>query len=293
LQNHGDLFKFQSKPQKSPTSNLHPKSQQTTPTMDRNLNELLRWGIEHSVPSTANGNTDNAAPAAPAATGVTAFRAIEERTAAPYDSRSPPTTNGASAPAPAAATPAKSDLTPEVLAALFGGPSEADLMKAAIEVITDTDAANTLENRLVAFDNFEQLIESLDNANNLENLELWRPLLGLLSHEERELRRMAAWCVGTAVQNNEKTQERLHAHGGIPPLVALATGEGETEPVRRKAIYALSSAVRNYQPAMDVAAEELGKKGHAVGDKVDAADMDAVDAVMNGLKEKAKGGTAA
>jgi len=260
--------------------------------MDKNLNELFRWSIENS---TANGNTDNAAPATPAATGVTAFRAIEERTSAPYDSRSPPTTNGASAPASAsaAATPAKSDLTPEVLAALFGGPSEADLMKAAIEVITDTDASNTLENRLVAFDNFEQLIESLDNANNLENLDLWRPLLELLSHEERELRRMAAWCVGTAVQNNEKTQERLHTHGGIPPLVALATGEGETEGVRRKAIYALSSAVRNYQPAMDVAAEELGKKGHAVGDKVDAADMDAVDAVINGLREKIKGGTAA
>ncbi|KAK1835425.1 nucleotide exchange factor Fes1-domain-containing protein [Podospora conica] len=259
--------------------------------MDKNLNELLRWGIEHSVPSTANGNTSNAT-----ATGPTGFRAIEERTSAPYDSRSPPTANGASAAQAPAVTPAKSDLTPEVLAALFGGPSEADLMKAAIEVITDpapSSADDDLENRLVAFDNFEQLIESLDNANNLENLGLWRPLLDLLTHEERELRRMAAWCVGTAVQNNEKTQERLHAHGGIAPLVALATGEAETEAVRRKAIYALSSAVRNYQPAMDAAAEELGKKGHAVGDKVDAADMDAVDAVMNGLKEKAKGGAKA
>lgn len=259
--------------------------------MDKNLNELLRWGIEHSVPSTgtANGTTDNAT--ASPATGVTAFR---ERTSAPYDSRSPPTTGNGASPAGsgAATTPAKSDLTPEVLAALFGGPSEADLMKAAIEVITSPSPSSSLENRLIAFDNFEQLIESLDNANNLENLALWRPLLDLLSHEERELRRMAAWCVGTAVQNNEKTQERLHAHGGIAPLVALATGEGETEAVRRKAIYALSSAVRNFQPAMDVAAEELGKRGHAVGGRVDAKDMDAVDEVMNGLKEKAKGSTA-
>lgn len=264
--------------------------------MDKNLNELLRWGIEHSVPSTgtANGNTTDNAAASPA-TGVTAFRAIEERSSAPYDSRSPPTANGAS-PSPSASgattTPAKSDLTPEVLAALFGGPSEADLMKAAIEVITSPSPSSSLENRLIAFDNFEQLIESLDNANNLENLSLWQPLLSLLSHEERELRRMAAWCVGTAVQNNEKTQERLHAHGGIAPLVALATGEGETEAVRRKAIYALSSAVRNFQPAMDGVVEELGKRGHKVGERVDAKDMDAVDEVMNGLKEKAKGSTA-
>lgn len=266
--------------------------------MDKNLNELLRWGIEHSVPSTgtANGNTTDNAAASPA-TGVTAFRAIEERSSAPYDSRSPPTANGAhSSPAGAGTgavtSPAKSDLTPEVLAALFGGPSEADLMKAAIEVITSPSPSSSLENRLIAFDNFEQLIESLDNANNLENLSLWQPLLSLLSHEERELRRMAAWCVGTAVQNNEKTQERLHAHGGIAPLVALATGEGETEAVRRKAIYALSSAVRNFQPAMDGVVEELGRRGHVVKGKVDAKDMDAVDEVMEGLKEKAKGATA-
>ena len=278
-----NLEKFN--PKKYISKNHPSKHHQNTPTMDRNLNELLRWGIENSVPSTTND-----APSAP--TGATAVRAIEERPSAPYNSTTPAATTNGSNGAVASPAPAKSDLTPEVLEALFGGPSEADLMKAAIEVITDASPDNTLENRLVAFDNFEQLIESLDNANNLEKLDLWRPLLGLLEHEERELRRMAAWCVGTAVQNNEKTQERLHALGGIEPLVKLATHEDETEAVRRKAIYALSSAVRNHQPAMDKAAEELGKKGHGDGSKVDAADMDAVDAVMNGLKEKATGSTA-
>ncbi len=72
---------------------------------------------------------------------------------------------------------------------------------------------------------------------------------------------MAAWCVGTAVQNNETSQSRLVAMGGIPRLVTMATKEGETEAARRKALYALSSAVRNYQPAMDVATEELAKAG--------------------------------
>jgi hypothetical protein len=157
-----------------------------------------------------------------------------------------------------------------------------------MEVITDP--STDLENKLIAFDNFEQLIESLDNANNLEPLSLWTPLLSLLSHEEQELRRMAAWCVGTAVQNNARTQERLLAMGGVPKLVGLATRRDEHEAVRRKAIYALSSAVRNYQPAMDVAAEELRKGGHdhGQGDKVDAADMDAVDGVIGWLREKVK-----
>lgn len=190
--------------------------------------------------------------------------------------------NDSSAPAAPA-----TQLTPEVMAALMGGPSEADLMKAAMQLITSQEADVTLEDKLIAFDNFEQLIESLDNANNIANLNLWAPLLDQLKHDEKEIRKMAAWCVGTAVQNNEKTQERLLAMGGIPPLVELALKEAEAEEIRRKAIYALSSAVRNYQPAMNAAAEELSKVGHPT-DKIDAADMEAVDQIMSGLREKAK-----
>jgi hypothetical protein len=173
------------------------------------------------------------------------------------------------------------------MAAIMGGPSDADLMKAAIEVISSSDTEISLDDKLIAFDNFEQLIESLDNANNIANLGLWTPLLEQLKHEEREIRKMAAWCVGTAVQNNVKTQERLLAVGGLPHLVEMAIKESEHVDVRRKAIYALSSACRNYQPAMDTCAEELTTRGQETG-KVDATDMEAVDQVMNALKEKVK-----
>lgn len=187
---------------------------------------------------------------------------------------------------PAAAAPT-SQLTPELMAALMGGPSDADLMKASMEIITTPDESVSLDDKLIAFDNFEQLIENLDNANNIANLSLWTPLLDQLKHAEREMRKMAAWCVGTAVQNNVKTQERLLAVGGLPTLVELALKDGEPEDVRRKAIYALSSACRNYQPAMDTCADELTKRGQAT-DKVDATDMESVDKVMNDLREKAK-----
>jgi hypothetical protein len=184
------------------------------------------------------------------------------------------------------APPPKTQLTPELMASLMGGPSDADLMRASMEIITSDNAEEvSLDDKLVAFDNFEQLIENLDNANNIANLSLWTPLLEQLKHDEREMRKMAAWCVGTAVQNNEKTQERLLAVGGVPMLVDLATKEDEPVDVRRKAVYALSSAVRNYQPAMDLFAEELTKKGHKT-DKVDATSMEAVDDVVNGLREK-------
>ncbi|GJN75298.1 nucleotide exchange factor Fes1 [Purpureocillium lilacinum] len=191
---------------------------------------------------------------------------------------------------PSAQPPAEggTQLTPEVMAALMGGPSDADLMKASMEIISAPISPDvSLEDKLIAFDNFEQLIEGLDNANNIANLGLWTPLLEQLAAEEPELRRMAAWCIGTAVQNNERTQERLLAVGGLPHLVGLATKDTEKEDVRKKAIYALSSACRNYQPAMDACADELSKVGHETG-KVDATSMEAVDEVMNALRAKAK-----
>ncbi|CAK7268991.1 hsp70 nucleotide exchange factor fes1 [Sporothrix epigloea] len=226
--------------------------------MNRNLNELLRWGVENSseVQGSPNPNDPGAAEAQP---------------------------------------PINRGLNPDVLAALFGGPSDADLMKASMAAITSTEdtTENTLENKLVAFDNFEQLVESLDNANLLGSLGLWTPLLEVLaSSPEPELRRMAAWCIGTAVQNNQPSQERFLAINGVPVLVKAAASTSETAAVRRKAVYALSSACRNYQPAMDqtlVSLAALESKAPALAaatlpNKVDASNMDAVDEVINILK---------
>jgi hypothetical protein len=216
--------------------------------MSRNLNELLKWSIENTTRS------EDAPASADAEASAENIRTLD----------------------------------PALLAALMGGPSDADLMKAAIEHITSDDPEITHESRVTAFDNFEQLIESLDNANNMSNLGLWTPLVSLLENEHPDFRRYAAWCVGTAVQNNAPSQERFLTAGGVPKLVALAAGEDEKDgQVKRKAVYALSSAVRNYQPAMDVAHAELGKFGLAGSrEKVDATDMDAIDEIMTGLRAR-------
>ncbi|PWY71552.1 Hsp70 nucleotide exchange factor fes1 [Aspergillus sclerotioniger CBS 115572] len=209
--------------------------------MDPNMNNLLKWSIKASTAG-EQPSEDNAS------------------TAAATDS-------------------SRNGLTPQMLSTLFGGPSDADLMKASMAALRSDEV--DLENKLIAFDNFEQLIESIDNANNLEPLGLWSPLVELLQHEESEMRRMAAWCIGTAVQNNEKAQDKLVVFNALPTLVSLATKD--TVPVvRKKAIYAISSAVRNYQPAMDEVTKSL-PEGYSQ-DKVDAADMDAVDALMDKLR---------
>ncbi|KAL4918012.1 nucleotide exchange factor Fes1-domain-containing protein [Aspergillus aurantiobrunneus] len=208
--------------------------------MDPNMNNLLKWGIQNS---TANQQTSDSS------TGD----------------------NASQAP--------RSNITPQMLNSLFGGPSEADLMKAAMEALQSDEV--DLENKLVAFDNFEQLIESIDNANNLEPLGLWTPLVELLKHEEPDMRRMAAWCIGTAVQNNEKAQDKLIVMNAIPTLVSLST-QDRSPAVRKKAVYAISSAVRNYQPGMNEVAKHL-PDGFTSG-KVDAGDMDTIDAIMDKLR---------
>lgn len=91
----------------------------------------------------------------------------------------------------------------------MSGPSDAQLMQESMQVIQNDEAE--LEHRKTAFDNFEQLIENLDNANNIESLGLWMPLVKQLENEESEMRFYAAWCCGTAVQNNIRTQERVSA----------------------------------------------------------------------------------
>jgi hsp70-interacting protein len=176
--------------------------------------------------------------------------------------------------------PSSRGLDADTLNALLGGPSDADLMKEAMHVIQSP--AVSLADKVVAFDNFEQLVENLDNANNMESLGLWTPLLEQLDNLEPEMRRMAAWCLGTAVQNNIKSQERLLAVGGVEKLAKLTAKERD-QAVKKKCVYALSSAIRNYQPAVNESVKYL--PSHIVGtDTVSADDMEKVDAIMEKLR---------
>ncbi|PSK38037.1 Hsp70 nucleotide exchange factor fes1 [Elsinoe australis] len=171
----------------------------------------------------------------------------------------------------------------EALKRLMGGPSDADLMNESMAVIHHPEA--TLDAKLTAWDNFEQLIENLDNANNMSNLGLWDPLVQKLQDQEPEVRKFAAWCVGTAVQNNMKSQVKLLAVGAIPSLIDLAANDTD-KAVRKKAIMALSSGVRNYQPALDEALKRLPSQ-FKTSDQIDAGDMDAIDEIMQKLRDNA------
>lgn len=189
--------------------------------------------------------------------------------------------NSQSSQAPeGSAQPPSTQLNPEAIRALFG-KSDAQLMMESMEFIDNSE--NDLEERITAFDNFEQLIEGIDNANNMENLGLWTRLVKHLENPDAELRMYAAWCCGIAVQNNIRSQERVLILGAIPTLVTLATSEKDKS-VRKKAILALSSTVRNFQPALDETVEKMPAE-FKPSDKLDANDMASVDTLIQKLRD--------
>lgn len=135
----------------------------------------------------------------------------------------------------------------QMLLQLFGGgPDEPQLMKHAMAVAANPEA--TEENRVVALENFEMLIENLDNANNIENLRLWPEVIALLDEAHpAAVRALAALIVGIAVQNNPALQEAFLRHReGLRRLIAVARPE-EAPPraVYLKALFALLLLVRN------------------------------------------------
>lgn len=103
-------------------------------------------------------------------------------------------------------------------------------MREAMRAITSSEIDR--DDKITAFDNFHMLIEDLNNANNIENISLerkgeigdkrglWDPLLEQLRHQEVDMRRMAAWCIGTAVQNNVNTQRKA-SYSSLSPVFRM------------------------------------------------------------------------
>ena len=58
------------------------------------------------------------------------------------------------------------------------GKSEAQMMQEELDVAVNP--ARTEEDRCIALDNFEMLIEQVDNANNMEPMRMWPAVLSLL-----------------------------------------------------------------------------------------------------------------
>ncbi|BGP14572.1 hypothetical protein JCM10213_001921 [Rhodosporidiobolus nylandii] len=179
---------------------------------------LLRWGIEHAEPG--------------------AIKQIAEDVQA-----------------------GRRQLDTDVLKAMMG-TSDADRMLECVNVIegrwVDRDGTGevkdnadiTPEDRYRAWDDLEMLIEDLDNANNLQNMNLWQPIIKHLTDADDEVVKRACWVCGTAVQNNPSSQKAFLDLDPLPTVSSIITSTSASAATRAKALYCLSSSLKHWEAAV-------------------------------------------
>lgn len=129
-------------------------------------------------------------------------------------------------------------------------PKWLDIMMGKQDAVRMTECVDTacnitlvMTDRINALDEMELLVESLDNASDVSPLGLWPRIISLTHDEDPEIRMHACWIVGTAAQNNERTQLDILNHNGLFHMVACIKNDTD-ETVKRKAVYATSCLIR-------------------------------------------------
>lgn len=137
-------------------------------------------------------------------------------------------------------------LDPEIIDLILG-KSDAVQMKESLAIAVDT--SRDIDQRIAALDNFEMLVEQIDNATNLTPLKMWETLIELSKSNEDEMRQYGLWILGTAVQNNPPAQHAYLAYNPMPGMLAALSANQTTSPssaaTRSKAIYCISNSLRH------------------------------------------------
>ncbi|ORX40046.1 nucleotide exchange factor Fes1-domain-containing protein [Kockovaella imperatae] len=218
------------------------------------LNELLRWSIANSTPPTSGAQGDGTTGAEqpplslrfnPASETPSPGSSALHPSDPQYGTSSYGGQNAEDHPAHSTNTPAANPaLNSEILEAIMG-KSDSTVMKEKMAFALDE--SNDVDQRVEALDDFEMLIEHLDNANNMAVLKLWEPILSLLSSPHETIVAHACWIIGTAVQNNIKAQSALYAHNALSQILTVISPSSSHSPATRsRATYALSSALKHW-----------------------------------------------
>jgi len=133
-------------------------------------------------------------------------------------------------------------LDPAIIDAILG-KSDADLMKEALAVALNESKPE--DDRIQALDDFEMLVEQIDNASNLENLKMWEPLQGLLTSSTDAIQRQVLWVIGTAIQNNPSAQASYLSLSPLPTLLSFLSPTVPSAKTRSKAVYTLSGLLKH------------------------------------------------
>ncbi|PKI71556.1 hypothetical protein CRG98_008073 [Punica granatum] len=112
-------------------------------------------------------------------------------------------------------------------------PSDAQLMQIAIDDLNNSSVS--VEDRQRALQELLILVEPIDNANDLNKIGGLAVVIRELNHPEPEIRKLSAWVIGKASQNNPLVQKQVLEFGALSSFVEEAI----------KALYAVSALIRN------------------------------------------------
>jgi nucleotide exchange factor SIL1 len=121
-------------------------------------------------------------------------------------------------------------------------------MQIAIDDLNNSSLS--LEDRHRALQELLILVEPIDNANDLSKSGGLRVVAGELNHDDTEVRKLAAWVLGKASQNNPFVQEQVLELGALTTLIKMVNSSSTEEAV--KALFAVSALIRNNIAGQDL-----------------------------------------
>jgi hsp70-interacting protein len=104
---------------------------------------------------------------------------------------------------------------------------------------------------LNAFDELEMIVEGIDNASNMDRMNLWPEIFACITAEESvSVVKFALWIIGTCAQNNPEAQDSLiNKHSIISRLLDLwkerNNGDEDSITIHAKILYCLTSILSN------------------------------------------------
>ncbi|KAG1650831.1 Nucleotide exchange factor SIL1 [Nymphon striatum] len=130
--------------------------------------------------------------------------------------------------------------------------TDIEILKRLLTSLKEKNASdNNTKNLLLEI---EYLVHQIDNALNLIELNGLDTIVPILNSTNPELRSLAAFVLGSAMQSNSKVQIAVLEKSVIPQLLRMIAVHSSQE-VKTKAMYALSCLVRQFPYAQQIMIE--------------------------------------
>ncbi|XP_039042372.1 hsp70 nucleotide exchange factor FES1-like [Hibiscus syriacus] len=135
-------------------------------------------------------------------------------------------------------------------------PSDAQLMQIALDDLQNLSLS--LEDRHRALEELLILVEPIDNANDMCKLGGLGVIIRELDHSDSDVRKISAWILGKASQNNPYVQKQALELGALATLMKMVNSSSADEAT--KAFYAVSALIRNNMAGQQLFFAEAGDK---------------------------------